>query len=59
MSQIKTQDLLPLLRPGWVAMDERGRWAWYENRPQILNLYSTDLWAATGFGAIVSIIKCV
>lgn len=30
MSQIKIQDLLPLLNPGRVAMDENGRWWWFE-----------------------------
>lgn len=37
MLQIKIQDLLPLLRPGWVAMDEDGRWWWYSQKPYIRN----------------------
>lgn len=32
MSQIKIQDLLPLLKPGFVAMDEDGSWCWYTFR---------------------------
>lgn len=30
MTQIKIQDLLPLLKPGRVAMDENGYWWWFE-----------------------------
>lgn len=26
MKQIQIYELLPLLRPGWVAMDEDGQW---------------------------------
>lgn len=33
MKQITIQDLLPLLRKGWVAMDEFGDWWWYEGEP--------------------------
>lgn len=33
MSQIKIQDLLPLLKPGWVAMDKNGEWWWFEAKP--------------------------
>lgn len=29
MAQIKIQDLLPLLKPGFVAMDKDGTWCWY------------------------------
>lgn len=31
--QIKIQDLLPLLKPGFVAMDEDGSWCWYPDLP--------------------------
>lgn len=34
MSQIKIQELLPLLRKGWVAMDINGEWWWYKNEPK-------------------------
>ena len=27
--------LLPLLKKGWVAMDEDGTWYWYEKKPRI------------------------
>ena len=30
---IKIEDLIPLLREGWVAMDANGEWWWYEERP--------------------------
>lgn len=33
MSQIKIQDLLPLLRHGFVAMDKDGNWYWYPEKP--------------------------
>lgn len=32
--QITIYELLPLLRKGWLAMDESGMWAWYDNKPQ-------------------------
>lgn len=35
--QIKIQDLLPLLRDGYVAMDEDGAWRWFECPPTLLN----------------------
>lgn len=24
----------PKMRPGWVAMDEDGKWYWYEKKPE-------------------------
>ena len=30
---IDIQVLLPLLRKGWVAMDESGFWYWHKNKP--------------------------
>lgn len=45
MKQITIYDLLPLLRKGWVAMDESGTWWWYETKP-----YPNDdegFWMAT------------
>lgn len=35
MKQITIYDLLPLLRRGWVAMDECGAWYWYDDEPTI------------------------
>lgn len=35
MSQIKIQDLLPLMKPGFVAMDEDGSWYWYPKKPVV------------------------
>lgn len=35
MKQITIYDLLPLLKKGWVAMDEDGKWYWYEDEPTI------------------------
>lgn len=31
--QITIEQLFPLLRPGWVAMDESKRWWWYGSMP--------------------------
>lgn len=33
--QISIYDLLPLLKPGWVAMDSNGEWWWFKKRPTI------------------------
>lgn len=33
MAQIKIQDLFPLLKPGFVAMDSDGAWWWYNKEP--------------------------
>lgn len=32
--QIDIKVLLPLLRKGWVAMDQNSHWYWYENKPK-------------------------
>lgn len=32
---INIQDLAPLLREGWVAMDKDGNWWWYELKPTL------------------------
>lgn len=33
MAQITIYDLLPLLRKGWVAMTESGKWFWFRFKP--------------------------
>ncbi len=33
--KIKITDLMPLLKPGFVAMDPTGEWYWYEIKPEI------------------------
>ena len=33
MKQITIYDLLPLLKRGWVAMDENGNWWFYKTKP--------------------------
>ena len=30
---IKIEDLIPLLKEGWVAMDSNGIWLWYDRKP--------------------------
>ena len=35
MKKITIYDLLPLLKKGWVAMDENVSWFWHENKPKI------------------------
>lgn len=37
MKQITIYDLLPLLKSGYVAMDEDGYWYWYDMTPHILD----------------------
>lgn len=32
---IKIEDLIPLLKKGWVAMDEDETWVWYATKPFI------------------------
>ena len=39
MKQITIQDLLPLLRKGWVAMDEDGSWNFFAFRPTPVKKY--------------------
>lgn len=34
MKQITIYDLLPLLKPGYVAMDKNGEWWWYITKPK-------------------------
>lgn len=31
------RDIAPKMRPGWVAMDDDGRWYWYDKKPLELN----------------------
>lgn len=37
MKQITIYDLLPLLKKGYVAMDEDAGWFWYDRLPDILD----------------------
>lgn len=37
MKQITIDDLIPLLKKGWVAMDEDGDWVWFSKKPKIGN----------------------
>ena len=30
---IKIDDLIPLLKEGWVAMDKNKEWYWFEDKP--------------------------
>ena len=34
MKQITIYDLIPLLKDGYVAMDENGNWWWYKLKPR-------------------------
>ena len=36
---IKITDLIPMLKNGWVAMDNNGAWWWYNEKPT----YDIDL----------------
>jgi hypothetical protein len=50
MAQIKIQDLFPLLKPGFVAMDKNGVWAWYKLKPDVFVCYSEWLPASEELG---------
>lgn len=39
---INIEQLLPLLKKGWVAMDYDQKWWWYELQPKLNLLYSWD-----------------
>ena len=32
--KIKIEQLLPLMRKGWVAMDENESWCWHKEKPE-------------------------
>lgn len=32
---IKIEQLLPLLKKGWVAMDGNCKWGWYDKKPDM------------------------
>ena len=40
MKQIKIEQLLPLLKSGWVAMDKDGGWKWHYRNPKTTRLYT-------------------
>ena len=43
----KIEQLLPLLKKGWVAMDKNGAWWWFECMPQPDNtIWLTDFEAS-------------
>lgn len=41
---IDIKAIAPLLKKGWVAMDESGCWFWYERKP----IKETDFWSSSG-----------
>ena len=41
--EITIYDLIPLLKKGWVAMDEDGTWWWHKSKPSVdCNIYSRN-----------------
>lgn len=48
--QITIYDLLPFLKPGWVAMDPNGTWVWYRLKPDSDAFYVQWLPARVGSG---------
>lgn len=42
---IKIEDLIPLLRKGWLAYDN-GNWWWFSSKPYLSKRYKT--WISTG-----------
>ena len=47
MKQITIYDLLPLLKNGYVAMDENGSWWWYHTKPRLRK--TNKGWKSSGF----------
>ena len=47
---MKIQELLPLLKPGFVASDAYGAWAWYRLKPDADTFYGQWLPARVGRG---------
>ena len=45
---VKIDQLVPLLKPGWVAMDKSGLWVWYEKKPVTISW--EDIWIDIGKG---------
>lgn len=43
--QITIYDLLPLLKPGWVAMQKNGEWTWWESKPH----RGDYIWCSLGY----------
>lgn len=43
---IKIEQLVPLLKKGWVAMDKDGKWHWYSSKPKIS--WFTGTWCSKG-----------
>ena len=40
MKKFDINDLIPLLNPGFIAMDLTGDWYWYEHKPHIHMMFS-------------------
>ena len=47
MNQITIYDLLPRLRPGYVAMEKNGIWYWYSHKPVPDNI---GIWVSSSYG---------
>lgn len=45
---IKIDDLLSLLKKGWVAMDENQEWFWFENKPRTKSSILGGYWQSNG-----------
>lgn len=42
---INIQDIVPYMKPGWVAMDENGDWYWYLEKPKFFPM--NKVWKPT------------
>jgi hypothetical protein len=52
MKQIKIEQLLPLLKSGWVAYDKRGEWHWFRLKPKkysISGVWIGKAWSSCDF----------
>ena len=52
MKQIKIYDLLPLLRPGWVAMDADCTWWRYDAKPNVNAVEPPMDWYGVGHDSV-------
>ncbi len=54
---IKIEDLLPLLRPGWVAMDEDKLWFWHQVKPDIQKINGMGMWGSKTYSGKIIRLK--
>ena len=46
---ITIDELIPLLKRGWVAMDKDGSWGWYRTMPYTVGSIYESFWTSNGY----------